>query len=570
MSDDVKIQLLVAAEQFNAQMAAASSNFAAAMKQMGASLAQTNGQAQIATGQFGKFQDLLKGHLMTARGSARATTFFAKEIAGIGLMSVQSAGPLARLLGGFAVGGPMGLAIGGVMALASYLGEASAESKKLAEKFEKELTDSVKVFKEAVTGAHDELLKLMGLDPKKLAMEQALRMHEGQLAQLREMQGEVYLQNLGGTSPWEAVTGFEAPLSKGKGGGLDEGQRKRLADLEKTVAQERVALAEYTETTIQVDRLKKQKKSAEDEKKLAKERADFIAGLEVRWAKARDDELLALDLEYDRKKVEAARLGITDMRALDEWYLAEKAKLEDKWRKDQETKTKEYLDAIREFERKDIARREGAESALAKYSGDPFGAAEAKRRQRLIKTAADLKAGKISPETAAVENKLTDVEYVRELGEAWKAVGSGIADVFSNLGDAFGGTAGKMMALFGKLIQQAIQLAVAMSATAGPLGWINAAVAATALIATIAKIPEFKVKGGAVMAGMPYIVGEAGPELMVPGASGTVVPNSRLGGTHNTFNIQAWDGVDVERALERHVGALLRVQDRARRNRRRS
>jgi hypothetical protein len=36
--------------------------------------------------------------------------------------------------------------------------------------------------------------------------------------------------------------------------------------------------------------------------------------------------------------------------------------------------------------------------------------------------------------------------------------------------------------------------------------------------------------GGSVFAHRPYLVGEAGPELFIPGASGTVVPNSALRG----------------------------------------
>jgi phage-related minor tail protein len=35
--------------------------------------------------------------------------------------------------------------------------------------------------------------------------------------------------------------------------------------------------------------------------------------------------------------------------------------------------------------------------------------------------------------------------------------------------------------------------------------------------------------GGPVMAGSPYIVGEKGPELFVPGRSGGIVPNDSLG-----------------------------------------
>jgi hypothetical protein len=36
--------------------------------------------------------------------------------------------------------------------------------------------------------------------------------------------------------------------------------------------------------------------------------------------------------------------------------------------------------------------------------------------------------------------------------------------------------------------------------------------------------------GGSAFRGHPYLVGERGPELFVPRASGTVVPNSALGG----------------------------------------
>ncbi|MBK9751808.1 MAG: phage tail tape measure protein [Chloroflexi bacterium] len=36
--------------------------------------------------------------------------------------------------------------------------------------------------------------------------------------------------------------------------------------------------------------------------------------------------------------------------------------------------------------------------------------------------------------------------------------------------------------------------------------------------------------GGPVMGGSPYIVGERGPELFVPGSSGSIVPNNRMGG----------------------------------------
>lgn len=43
--------------------------------------------------------------------------------------------------------------------------------------------------------------------------------------------------------------------------------------------------------------------------------------------------------------------------------------------------------------------------------------------------------------------------------------------------------------------------------------------------------------GGPVTAGKPYLVGERGPELIVPNSSGTVVPNNRLSGGGSAVNI---------------------------------
>lgn len=41
-------------------------------------------------------------------------------------------------------------------------------------------------------------------------------------------------------------------------------------------------------------------------------------------------------------------------------------------------------------------------------------------------------------------------------------------------------------------------------------------------------MPAFMAKGGTATSGTPYIVGEKGPELFVPGRTGTVVPNNQL------------------------------------------
>jgi len=85
-------------------------------------------------------------------------------------------------------------------------------------------------------------------------------------------------------------------------------------------------------------------------------------------------------------------------------------------------------------------------------------------------------------------------------------------------------------------------------------------------------IPGFLAEGGPATAGKPYIVGEEGPELFVPKASGTVVPNNQLGGkkgsqgnmenaqvnnTYITNNITAMDAKSVAQVFAENRKTLL-------------
>jgi hypothetical protein len=48
-----------------------------------------------------------------------------------------------------------------------------------------------------------------------------------------------------------------------------------------------------------------------------------------------------------------------------------------------------------------------------------------------------------------------------------------------------------------------------------------------------------RANGGTVASGRPYMVGERGPELFVPGAQGNIVPNNAMGGANVTVNVDA-------------------------------
>jgi hypothetical protein len=70
-----------------------------------------------------------------------------------------------------------------------------------------------------------------------------------------------------------------------------------------------------------------------------------------------------------------------------------------------------------------------------------------------------------------------------------------------------------------------------------------------------------KASGGSVYGGTPYLVGEKGPELFVPGASGSIVPNHAMGGASITYNIDA-RGADAERIMSVMPGLLKQTEDR--------
>jgi TP901 family phage tail tape measure protein len=105
----------------------------------------------------------------------------------------------------------------------------------------------------------------------------------------------------------------------------------------------------------------------------------------------------------------------------------------------------------------------------------------------------------------------------------------------------FRGLPGRIVAAVGK-----IDLSSMISWPSLPswLGGAKAAPASTTLAAGAtsasgeATVPlaGARAAGGAVTGGKPYLVGEAGPEVIVPWRSGTVVPNHAIGGASVTVN----------------------------------
>jgi len=103
----------------------------------------------------------------------------------------------------------------------------------------------------------------------------------------------------------------------------------------------------------------------------------------------------------------------------------------------------------------------------------------------------------------------------------------GVVMKTSSMKDAF-------KAMASSIIKDLIRIQIQRSIT-GPI--------ADALGGFLAPTTTPKAMGGHVSANRPYVVGERGPELMIPGASGTIIPNNKIGGggvvVNQTINLSA-------------------------------
>ena len=103
-----------------------------------------------------------------------------------------------------------------------------------------------------------------------------------------------------------------------------------------------------------------------------------------------------------------------------------------------------------------------------------------------------------------------------------------------------------------QMIADTIRLMVVQTALQAIFGFFgySATFAPSGGISNITK----KQFGGPVMKNKPYIVGEAGPELFVPGNGGSIIPNGQysMGGVQNvTYNIQATDAQSFQALVAR-------------------
>ena len=145
---------------------------------------------------------------------------------------------------------------------------------------------------------------------------------------------------------------------------------------------------------------------------------------------------------------------------------------------------------------------------------------------------------------AATDKAGAGVEKLSQQQETMKSIAEGIRSSFSEAFMSMVDGTKTVLGAFKDMVRQIIlklyeQLVVQqmVNAAMGVVGSVFPALAPA--------LSGFKAMGGPVTGGQPYMVGERGPEIIVPSRNGSVVPNNQLGGGGVTVvqNINITTGV---------------------------
>ena len=205
--------------------------------------------------------------------------------------------------------------------------------------------------------------------------------------------------------------------------------------------------------------------------------------------------------------------------------------------------------------------RHAKATALAELATQEFGAelerlTEAERARLGLQTMADIERAK------SLARSMRDLERnerasqratqrrLRETADAWRTVGQAASAALSDM--VFqASTARERLAALADILFDL--LGAGLGGVLGGQGFRSG-------VAGFFGFPG-RQHGGPVLPGRPYVVGEAGPEVVVPRSAGSVVPNDRLGGvTIETLVVQ---GVQDPHVVAAQVRSVLQQEWRA-------
>jgi hypothetical protein len=144
--------------------------------------------------------------------------------------------------------------------------------------------------------------------------------------------------------------------------------------------------------------------------------------------------------------------------------------------------------------------------------------------------------------------QITKMDELNRLAEQQKAIASTIRDSFSSafmsMVDGTKSVKDAFRDMARNIIMKLYEVLVVQRLVNGIMGFVGKAFPALA-----PAIAGFKAMGGPVTGGQAYMVGERGPELVVPSRNAQVIPNNQLGGGQGvTVNQSISFGAGVSRA----------------------
>ena len=396
---------------------------------------------------------------------------------------------------------------------------------------------------------------------EKLAKDLGLSTGEAQklFQQLREFKE--------GKKTFEELTSFVTSLSLATKQATEEGQKLR-SNLLQTFVKVAEAKAAKTDT---------EKKEESDSKRLAEREAEqrkaYLEGLDQQIRKLKEGENAALLFEAAKKggaegvakakqiisfKEEQERVNqeIKNMAFLEQRRIEEEERASKEYNKRLEDDSK---NAIKALERQEQAEREAAEAGERRFS-------QIRKQLESARTPLQIYIDQVKEYSQWLDelyinqeefDRLRDKAYedfnkklkktddiLEDIRDGFKSLGASIVDAFmsgKNAGEMFKSV---LIDIFkriaSKQFNQLFDMVVPESK--GTLGFLSSLTSRlNGGFGTGSKfgnldIGGFLADGGPVQGNEAYVIGERGPELFVPNASGTIVPNHMLMGGGQTVN----------------------------------
>lgn len=134
------------------------------------------------------------------------------------------------------------------------------------------------------------------------------------------------------------------------------------------------------------------------------------------------------------------------------------------------------------------------------------------------------------------------ISKAEEMDKSFEAIGTTISDSFKGILTGAMSFKDAMKGIISAVIDELFRLFVVqqiVGIVSGALGGLTGGGAPVKGFGSSVNLAGVRAYGGSVAGNQPYMVGERGPELFVPGGNGTIIPNGNMrgGGGGSSFNI---------------------------------